>query len=517
MSNDPTGSNIAPKQSKPKPRSAGSVKDHRAGGRGEKNKRPAAGQGQKPRSDKSDKRPRGEPSRDAALHILMEVLHNGVSLSEAAPKLMQAGAAYADLDPRDKAFARAAATTALRYARPLTQFTSRFMTKPLANRHRRIDAILLLAAAQILELETAPHAVISIAVDQARVRRTDAHLDKLVNAVLRRVAENRSAWLDVKQEVGPAACLPDWMWARWQADYGEDLAKDIAAASLKQAALDITVKSDPDQWAEKLASAKLETGTLRLSPGGRIEDLPGFADGAWWVQDAASALPATLFGDIASQTVLDLCAAPGGKTAQLAASGANVIAVDSMVNRVRRLRENLDRLDLSAQCIEADVLEWRPDEPVRFVLLDAPCSATGTLRRHPDILHLKRETDQKDLVTIQARFLTAAFGFLAPGGTLLYCTCALEKAEGEQQVRRFLERTPTARRVPFESVADRIPGQWLNEDGDIRILPTFSPPTKPAKNASPTISPDDSGPSVPPDGIDGFFIARITRVSQADD
>ncbi|MEO1280817.1 MAG: transcription antitermination factor NusB [Pseudomonadota bacterium] len=467
--------------------------------------------GKTPDARQTGPRQHGEPSRDAALHLLMNVMHDGISLSDAAPKLMQTGSAYGDLDPRDKAFARAAATSALRYARPLTSFTGQYLTKPLASRHRRIDAILLLAAAQILELETAPHAVISIAVNQARVKRADAHLDKLVNAVLRRVAENRASWAEYKEKRGPSGSLPDWMWMRWQSDYGLETATAIAEASLKQAALDITVKSNADDWAEKLGAQQLDTGSLRLSPGGRIEDLSGFADGAWWVQDAASALPATLFGDIKGQTVLDLCAAPGGKTAQLAALGADVIAVDSIVNRVKRLRENLGRLKLSAQCIEADVLEWRPDAPAQFVLLDAPCSATGTLRRHPDILHLKRETDQIDLLAIQSRLLSAAFSFLAPGGTLLYCTCALEKAEGEQQIAQFLKKHAAARRVPFDDATPKIQSEWRTPDGDIRILPTFSLQVAAQPKSSPTIPPNDSPSVNPPEGIDGFFIARITR------
>ncbi|MEL7089162.1 MAG: transcription antitermination factor NusB, partial [Planctomycetota bacterium] len=290
-----------------------------------------------------------------ALQILTNVLHDGMSLSEAAPRAAQPGGPFATLDARDKAFARAAATTTLRMARPLQGVLSQYLKKPLATRHRRVDAILLLSAAQILEMETPAHAVISIAVDQVRVRRADAHLDKLANAVLRKVASSRDDWRQHKSDVGAKGCFPPWMIARWENDYGPETAEALAAASLQQAPLDITVKSDAASWAGKLDGQVLQNGTIRRTAGGRIEDLAGYDDGHWWVQDAASAIPATLFSDVSGKTVLDLCAAPGGKTSQLAALGADVIAVDSLHNRVQKLRENLKRLKLSATCIEADV------------------------------------------------------------------------------------------------------------------------------------------------------------------
>ena len=248
----------------------------------------------------------------------------------------------------------------------------------------------------------------------AAVTPTPGRFDKLVNAMLRRVdREGREALAQL--EAGRED-LPSWIWTRWESIYGPDLARRIATASLTEADLDLSVQSDANGWAVKLGGTVLSTGSVRLKAGGRIEDLPGYADGAWWVQDAAAALPVKLLGSVAGKNVADLCAAPGGKTAELAAAGANVTSVEQSARRMGRLKANLERLKLTAELVEADATAWNPGRTFEAVLVDAPCTATGTIRRHPDILHLKREGDIAALAAIQQRLLDHAATLVAQKG-----------------------------------------------------------------------------------------------------
>jgi 16S rRNA (cytosine967-C5)-methyltransferase len=254
--------------------------------------------------------------------------------------------------------------------------------------------------------------------------------------------------------------------------------------------LDITAKVDPAAWAAPLGAALLPTGTLRRMHAGAVEQLPGFVEGAWWVQDAAAALPARLFGDVAGKRVIDLCAAPGGKTAQLAAAGAKVTAVEKSPSRARRLEANLRRLGLAAQVAVADATVWRPDQAADAVLLDAPCSATGTARRHPDVPHLKRPDDLVSLTAIQDALLTAAGAMVQPGGILVYTVCSLEPEEGRERIAAFLSREPSWERVPV--VAAEVGGfaPAISAEGDLRTLPGEAPD---------------------PGGWDGFYACRLRR------
>jgi 16S rRNA (cytosine967-C5)-methyltransferase len=288
--------------------------------------------------------------------------------------------------------------------------------------------------------------------------------------------------------------VPAWMLARWTQAYGGDQARRIAAASLAEAPLDVTVKEAPETWAERLGGAVLPTQTVRLAAGGRIEELAGYAEGAWWVQDAAAALPARLLGDVAGKSVADLCAAPGGKTAQLAAAGANVTSVDMAGARLERLRSNLSRLHLDAQLVEADAVTWKPGRTFDAVLLDAPCTATGTMRRHPDILRLKRADDVAALADIQTRLLDSASGLVAPGGTLLYCTCSLEPEEGARQIEAFLARDRRFTRSPVIAGECGIAADWLTPAGELRTLPFHLPGEQPHLS-----------------GMDGFYAARLVH------
>jgi len=440
---------------------------------------------------------RGEPltsglaAREVAVAALSAVLDRGLLLDEAFDiALSRAG----PLDARDRGLARLIVLTVLRHKGELDAALGAFLERPLPAETGRLKSILLSGAAQLLFLDTPPHAAISLAVDQCRLDRKARRFDKLTNAVLRRVA---SAGRAPFASLDPVQVnIPGWLMARWTAAYGAALAHDIAAASLREAPLDLSVKSDAAQWAERLGGLLLPTGTVRLARAGRIEELPGFAEGAWWVQDAAAALPARLVGAAPGLSVADLCAAPGGKTAQLAAAGASVTAVDQAPARIARLKENLSRLGLAAEVVEADVLAWEPGLAFDAVLLDAPCSATGTIRRHPDLLHLPRKGEIAGRAALQRRMLAHASGLLKPGGVLVYCTCSLEPEEGPRQSARFLGDHPAFSRVPIAPGEAGIDPAWLTEDGDLHTLPSHLPLAEPGLS-----------------GLDGFYTARFRKAA----
>ncbi|WP_425277597.1 RsmB/NOP family class I SAM-dependent RNA methyltransferase [Hyphomicrobium nitrativorans] len=424
-----------------------------------------------------------------AVATLSAVFDGGRSLDEAFDA---AASRSGTLEPRDRALARLIVLTVLRRKGELQAVVNSFIEKPPPASTGGLWPILLSAAAQLLVLDTPPHAAISLAVDQCRADRKAYRYDRLANAVLRRVA---SEGKDVLATLDPVKLnVPSWLRERWGAAYGAPLAREIAAASLREAPLDLSVKSDPAAWAERLGGLVLPTGTVRLARAGRIEDLAGYADGAWWVQDAAAALPARLLGDVGGLSVADLCAAPGGKTAELAAAGADVTAVDHSTVRLARLSQNLARLSLAAEIVEADVTAWEPGRTFDAVLLDAPCSATGTIRRHPDILHLKRKDDTTQRVALQRRLLEAAARLVRPGGRLVFCTCSLEPEEGPRLIARFLAETSGFVREPVSPGEAGIDGAWLSPEGDLRTLPCHLPLSDAAMS-----------------GLDGFYAARLRK------
>jgi 16S rRNA (cytosine967-C5)-methyltransferase len=288
---------------------------------------------------------------------------------------------------------------------------------------------------------------------------------------------------------------PPWLMQRWTRAYGAETARAIARANGHEPALDLTVKGDAPTWAARLRGRALSTGTVRTIAQGRISLLPGFAEGAWWVQDAAAALPARLFGDVTVKRVADLCAAPGGKTMQLAHAGAQVTAVDRSESRMNRLRDNLKRLSLKAETIVADATEWNA-EAFDAVLLDAPCSSTGTIRRHPDVPWIKREADLTALTLLQQRLLDRAVALVKPGGTLIYCVCSLEPEEGAEQVAALLQRDSNFRRRPIGAGEIASLAELLTPEGDLRSLPCHLP------DEDPRLS-----------GLDGFYAARLERLS----
>ncbi len=400
--------------------------------------------------------------------------------------------ASSPLAPRDRALARLIAGTVLRHFGELDAILASYLEKPLPERQGNLWPILLSAAAQLLFLATPPHAAVGLAVEQARGDRYAQRYDRLVNALLRRLAREGAAALEGRDAV--RLNIPAWLFDRWVETFGEAEARRIAQASLTEAPLDISVKAEPELWAERLGGIVLPTGSVRLAAGGRIEDLPGYAEGAWWVQDAAAAIPARLLGPVAGLAVADLCAAPGGKTAELAAAGAAVTAVDLAGPRIARLRANLERLQLDADLVEADAATWAPERTFDAVLLDAPCTSTGTIRRHPDIVHLKRPEDVAALAELQSRLLDNAVRLLKPGAKLVYCTCSLEPEEGIRQIARLLAREPQLARVPIEPGESAIAPDWLTPEGDLRTLPCHLPQERQELS-----------------GLDGFYAARLVR------
>jgi 16S rRNA (cytosine967-C5)-methyltransferase len=397
----------------------------------------------------------------------------------------------AALGDRDRALVRKLIGTAVRRFGTLHALLSAALDRGLPADAQRLEAVLLVGAAQILWLEVPDHAAVDLAVRLVQSDRRSARYAGLVNAVLRRLAREPRAMLAGLDEI--ALDTPEWLMTRWTRAYGSTAARAIAAMHAVEPPLDLSVKADPQFWAARLDGRVLPTGTVRTLAPGRVSALPGYGERAWWVQDAAAALPARLLGDVHGRRVADLCAAPGGKTAQLIASGAQVTAVDRAPARLARLEDNLARLDLTASIVAADVAEW---EGGKFdaVLLDAPCMSTGTIRRHPDIPWLKRESEIGPLVDLQRRLLDRAAAMLEPGGILVYCTCSLEPEENEEQIAALLARDPGLRRRP--AAARELAGlaELISPAGDLRTLPCHLGDPDPRWG-----------------GVDGFYAARLER------
>jgi 16S rRNA (cytosine967-C5)-methyltransferase len=433
--------------------------------------------------------PAGLAARRIAAEILDGVLRRKRPLDEQLEDPAQDG--LATLADRDRALVRLLVACVLRRLGTLRHLLRRLLARGLPADAPRVETALLVGAAQILWLEVPDHAAVDLAVRLVQADRRAARYGGLVNAVLRRLAREGAGALAGIDTL--TLDTPDWLLARWSRTYGADTARAIAFANGREPALDLTVKSDPEHWASELGGRVLPTGSVRVIAHAPVAQLAGFGDGAWWVQDAAAALPARLIGDVGGRAVADLCAAPGGKTAQLAAAGAKVTAVDRAPERLARLRQNLDRLRLAAELIAADVTGWRAG-PFDAVLVDAPCSSTGTIRRHPDVPWLKRAADIAALAKLQRRLLAQAVALTKPGGTLVYCTCSLEPEEGVEVVRDLLAADPNLRRQPISAAELNGFAEWLTPDGDLRTLPCHLP------------DPDSRMA-----GIDGFYAARLMR------
>jgi 16S rRNA (cytosine967-C5)-methyltransferase len=440
--------------------------------------------------DKNSEVP-GLAARQIAADILEAVLRRSRPLDDQFDGA-SAHPALAALPERDRALTRALVATTLRRLGTLRHLIGGMLERGAPANAPRVETALLLGAAQILFLDVPDHAAVDLSVRLAQADRHAMHYAGLINAVLRRLARDGGALLTGLDQ--PALDTPPWLMARWVKAYGAETAHAIAAANGREPALDLTVKADPAGWAEKLGGRVVPTGSVRLVSHGNVTALPGFADGTWWVQDAAATLPARLFGDVRGLNIADLCAAPGGKAAQLAAAGANVTALERAPARLERLRENLARLSLDAELVRADAEQWTA-APFDAVLLDAPCSSTGTIRRHPDVPWLKRESDVAGLAGLQRRLLAHAVTLTRPGGTLIYCTCSLEPDEGEAIVADLLAREQSMRRQPIVPADVFGHAEFITADGDLRTLPCHFPDV-------------DSRFS----GLDGFYAARLQKV-----
>ena len=420
----------------------------------------------------------GLAARRAAVALLHDVLMKKQMIAEI---LESAEAPLNGLEPGERARAQSIANSVLRNLDPIDTVLDQFLQKSPPFKVRNI---LRVATNEMVIDGIAPHAAVDAAVRLVRESPKTSHMKGLTNAVARRVSEHGA---EIWAEMDPQP-LPSWIAKPVGRAFGEQAVHDIEAAHAKIPPLDITVTADAEKWAETLAADLLPTGSLRLTTPGQITNLPGYSEGAWWIQDAAAAIPARLLGDIADKQVLDLCAAPGGKTMQLAAAGAEVTAVDVSEPRLKRVRANLKRTGLSADIIAKDVLKWTPSQKYDAILLDAPCSATGTIRRHPD-LPFAKDGELGGLLRMQQRMLLNAYKWLKPGGKLVYCTCSLLSSEGAGQIQAFLAATPDAKMLP---VADQIalPTEFIGKDGGLRTRPDMWP---------------DIG------GLDGFYAAVIQK------
>jgi len=428
--------------------------------------------------------------RTAAAAILNDIIANGHALDErlspsAVPNRLMG------LDARDRALVRSIVTVSLRRLGTIKQSLAKLLEHGLPRQAAQIEWTLIIAAAQILFMEVPDHAAVDLAVRIVRLETKTAPYASLVNAVLRNMARERDALLAAGDPLEHDT--PQWLAARWRKTYGETEAHAIATANDREPTLDLTVKSDIESWQQKLGGIVLPTGSLRLETHSSISELAGYDEGEWWVQDAAAALPASLLRLKPGMKVADFCAAPGGKAAQLAASGADVIAIDRSAERLKILAANFERLHLQAEMIVADVTSLK-GLSFDAILIDPPCTGTGTIRRHPDIAWIKKASDIAALAALQARMLDKAAEMVKPGGLIVYCTCSIEPEEGELQIQSFLRRNPDISRLPIEPAEVGGLAEILNESGDMRTLPSHLPADNPRLS-----------------GLDGFFAARLVR------
>ncbi|MEP2703519.1 MAG: transcription antitermination factor NusB [Roseibium sp.] len=457
------------------------------------NRPPNKRTGNGPDSDADTKVTPGFASRKAAADILGNVVHKRRPL-DGEFDVSSGHSGFKDLAANDRSLVRAIIGASLRHRGEITEILSRLLDRDIPEKTGRVHDILHVAIAQMLYLDVPDRAAVSIAVDHAGGDRRARPYKGLVNGVLRRLGREKE---DITADIDVGRInTPDWLWESWQATFGDEVTRKIALAHQSEAELDLSVKSDPEGWADKLEGVVVGAGSIRLAKKGAITDLAGFEDGGWWVQDVAATLPVKLLGDVKGLKVADLCAAPGGKTAQLAAAGANVTAIDISSKRLKRLSENMTRLGLDVTTITSDLRKFEPAEPYDAVLLDAPCSATGTIRRHPDVPLIKQQYDVDKLAEIQRELLDRVISWVKPGGLIVYCTCSLESAEGEAQAAEFLTRhKDRVELVPVDGNEIGGLGQCVTDAGFLRCLPFFEAASK-----------NDAK------GMDGFFASRFRRL-----
>ena len=430
----------------------------------------------------ADRRRAGLP-RLVALDALVACIEDRISLDRALERDRRFGL----LDSRDRALVHTVTTETCRRLGQIDALIATGLERPLPARARNVRTILRLGTAQLLFLGFAPHAAIDSSVRLAHARARG--MAPLVNAVLRRLQrEGRN--LIVGQDP-PVLNTPPWLYRSWRDAWGGATASAIAKVNLGRPDLDVTVVDDAEAWAARLGGRVLSTGSIRVPSAGAVRDLPGYDCGRWWVQDTAASIPARLLGEIAGRRVLDLCAAPGGKTAQLALAGARVTAVDVSGKRMERLQANMERLGCTIETRIADAATWRSSTPFDAVLLDAPCSGTGTIRRHPDIPWTRNRTDVRRLASLQRRMIANALANLSRQGVLVYAACSLEQEEGEAHLGHLGYGCYIDAIHP-----DEVPGlrEAVTGEGCLRILPTHL-----AREG----------------GLDGFFVMRLRQSGEA--
>lgn len=457
---------------------------------------------QSTRPDNQDKQkgPRGKGSgkpgletRIAATKLLSAIIDKKTSMDGLTdPK--GGNPAFLALSQQDRLLVKAILLSVLRHYQTIDAFIDKLLDKPLPHGAVSLRRIIEIGAAQIIYLDVPDHSAVDLAVEQANADPRNKRFAKLVNAILRRMSREKKKRMPGFQH--KIVNLPPWFYDRMIAHYGADRARDMADLMSEPAPIDLTVKSDAKGWADKLGGVVLADHSIRLEKlDGPIQSLEGFEAGQWWVQDVAASLPARLFGDLTGQRVVDLCAAPGGKTAQLILAGAKVTALDRSKSRLNRLQENLDRLQLQADLQMSKMEEFKPDALYDAALLDAPCSSTGTMRRHPDIVWTKNADDITYLAGVQKQMLAHAIKLVRPGGLIVFSNCSMEPEEGEHMMEAFLDEyeSDVSRESPDPTLIKGFE-HAITEHGFIRTTPEFK------INQDPDLI-----------GLDGFF-ATILKV-----
>lgn len=422
-------------------------------------------------------------ARSTALDVLAHITTDRIEVDEAIART-----GFANLDARERGFAFTLVMTCLRWGRAADHLLMAHMETLLPERKQRAKWAMRMGVIQLRVLGTPDHAAVSETVDLMKANKGDKAFAGLTNAVLKKIAAERPV-------VEPRNAFPHWFETNWRESYGDEDFVAMAHMMVEEPPLDLTIRGDVLEYEKKLGGLRVGERTVRLPKeisGTDVKNLEGYNEGAWWVQDAAATLPVMLLGDVKGLHVLDLCAAPGGKTAQLCAGGATVTAVDRSPSRIRRLQENMQRLNMSPTIMDADIMKWEPQHSFDAILLDAPCSATGTFRRHPEIGWIRGPREHLRLAGIQRDMLERAWQWLKPGGRLVYAVCSLEPAEGEQQMEWFAETHANASIVRPIMTPGIIPQEAWTLKNTVRVLPHYG---------------REIG------GYDGFFTACIVKTA----